>query len=552
MDLVLVGLPGSGKSAVGRRLAQRHGATFVDLDELVERRVGSTVPAIFAAEGEAGFRRHEREAVLSLGPADPDPDLRRVIATGGGAVIDPRNRWLLYRGRFPVWLDGSTEILASRLGRSAKTRPLIAGTDPLTAVRKLAAERRRFYAPALQLSGSFNVERIVKALEGMMGDGPPPGVTVMRAETTIGHVEIGLGIASTAVASALTRGEARRAILLSEPKAWDVAGAGISAALTADGWPVESVLLPRGEGAKRLNVVEETCRALARLRVDRRETLVAIGGGALTDAAGFVAATYLRGVPVVHVPTTLVGQIDAALGGKTAVDLPEGKNLVGAFHQPAAFIADVAFLATLPLRQRRAALGEVVKMAVLGDERLLELVEQDGEAFIRGAVAPFESGAVAEMVERCVWTKVEVVVDDERESGRRKILNLGHTIGHGIEAAAGYKAILHGEAVAYGLRGAFAIARAMDLTSAQRAGRVNALLDRLGLGVEPPAVSPDAVQERMATDKKHAMGRLNWILPTDSGVAIRSDVPADAVAVGIAAALRLAPISAGTEATVLP
>jgi 3-dehydroquinate synthase len=247
-----------------------------------------------------------------------------------------------------------------------------------------------------------------------------------------------------------------------------------------------------------------------------------------------------------------VGQIDAALGGKTAVDLPEGKNLVGAFHQPAAFIADVAFLATLPSRQRRAALGEVVKMAVLGDERLLEVVEQDGEAFIRGAPAPFESGAVAEMVERCVWAKVEVVVADERESGRRMVLNLGHTIGHGIEAAAGFKTILHGEAVAYGLRGAFGISRAMDLTPARRADRINSLLDRLGLGVEPPAVSQDGVRERMATDKKHIMGRLNWVLPTESGVDIRSDVPADAVAAGLVAALRLAPPLARTEATVLP
>jgi 3-dehydroquinate synthase len=322
--------------------------------------------------------------------------------------------------------------------------------------------------------------------------------------------------------------------------------------LTADGWPVERVLLPRGESAKRLSVVEETCRALARLRVDRKETLVTIGGGALTDAAGLVAAMYLRGVPVVHVPTTLVGQIDAALGGKTAVDLPEGKNLVGAFYQPAAFIADVAFLGSLPPRQRRAALGEVIKMAVLGDERLLELVEQDGEAFVRGTAAPFESGAVAEMVERCVWAKVEVVVADQREAGRRMILNLGHTIGHGIEAAAGFKTILHGEAVAYGLRGAFGIARAMDLTTARRADRVNSLLDRLGLGVEPPAVSQDGVRERMATDKKHTMGRLNWILPTESGVEIRSDVPSDAVAAGLVAALRLAPTSSRTEAAVLP
>ena len=307
---------------------------FIDLDDLVERRAGSSVQAIFAAEGEAGFRRHEREAVLSLGPADPDPELRRVIATGGGAVIDPRNRWLLYRGRFPVWLDGAPEILAARLGRSVNVRPLVAGPDPLGDLRRLAAERRRFYAPALRLSGSANVEGIVRALEARIGDGAATGVTVLRADTPIGHVELGQGIAATAVASALTRAEARRAILLSEPKAWHRAGDGIAAALASEGWPVERILLPRGENAKRLAVIEETCRALARLRVDRKETLVAIGGGALTDAAGFAAATYLRGVPIVHVPTTLVGQIDAALGGKTAVDLPEGKNLVGAFHQP--------------------------------------------------------------------------------------------------------------------------------------------------------------------------------------------------------------------------
>lgn len=551
MDLVLVGLPGSGKTAVGRRLAHRQSALFIDLDDLVERRAGTSVEAIFAAEGEAGFRRHEREAVLSLGPADPDPELRRVIATGGGAVIDPRNRWLLYRGRFPVWLDGAPEILASRLARSVNVRPLIAGANPLRDLRRLAAERQRFYAPALRLSGSANVEGIVKALETRIGDGAASGVTVLRAQTPIGRVELGQGIAATAVAAALTRAEARRAILLSEPKAWAFAGDAIAGALSAEGWPVDRILLPRGENAKRLPVIEETCRELARLRVDRRETLVAIGGGALTDVAGFAAAVYLRGVPIVHVPTTLVGQIDAALGGKTAVDLPEGKNLVGAFHHPAAFIADVAFLASLPPRQRRAALGEVVKMAVLGDERLLDLVDQVGDAFVKGAPEPSESGAVAEMVERCVWAKVEIVVADEREAGRRMTLNLGHTIGHGIEAAAGYKSILHGEAVAYGLRGAFAIARAIGLTSSQRADRVCAVLDRLGLAVEAPAVSPDAVMEHMATDKKHAMGRLNWVLPAESGVEIRSDVSPDAVAAGLAAALRLAVPSAPTEAAAL-
>jgi 3-dehydroquinate synthase len=547
MDLVLVGLPGSGKSAVGRRLAQRYAATFIDLDELVERRAGKAVPAIFAEEGEAGFRRHEREAVLSLGPADPSQELRRIIATGGGSVIDPRNRWFLYRNRFAVWLDGSPEVLAQRLSRSTNVRPLIAGQDPSKALRELVEARRRFYAPALQITGTSNVSAILQILERRLAEGPAQGVTVLRADTTIGRLEIGSGIAASSVASALVRLGARRAILLAEPKTWQAAGSAVADALAAGGWPVEHILLPRSEHAKRMTVIEETCRQLARLHVDRREPLVAIGGGALTDAAGFVAATYLRGVPIIQVPTTLVGQIDAAIGGKTAVDLPEGKNLVGAFHQPAVVVADISFLATLPTRQRRAALGEVVKMAVLGDERLLELVEQDGEAIARGDKGPLESGTLAEMVERCAWAKVEVVTADERDTGRRMTLNLGHTIGHGIEAAAGYSAILHGEAVAYGLRGALAMATALGIVPAGRADRVNALLDRLGLGVEQPDVALEAVREHMATDKKHALGRLSWVLPTDVGVAVRSDVPAEVVDVGLAAALRTAPILSGFE-----
>jgi shikimate kinase / 3-dehydroquinate synthase len=547
VDVVLVGLPGSGKSAVGKRLARRNGAAFIDLDDLIEHRVGRPVPVILGDDGEALFRRYEREAVASLGPADPDARLRRVIATGGGAVIDPRNRWLLYRGRFPVWLYGSAEALGHRLSRSNKVRPLIAGRDPVAAIRELAVARERFYMPGLQIGATAPINSIVGAVEQQIAAGPSAAVTLLRADTAIGRVEIGQGIAADAISGALRRQHARRAILLAEPATWKAAGAAIADALAADGWPIERVMLPRGESAKRLRVVEDTCRELARLHVDRRETLVAIGGGALTDTAGFVAASYLRGVPIVQVPTTLVGQIDAALGGKTAVDLPEGKNLVGAFHQPVAFVADVSLLATLPPRQLRAALGEAVKMAVLGDERLLELIEEEGEAIARGNKRPFESGSLAELVERCAWAKVEVVTADERDLGLRMTLNLGHTIGHGIEAAAGFGAILHGEAVAYGLRGAFAISRALDMTTRERSRRINDLLDRLGLAVAPPSVAMESVAEHMATDKKHTLGRLSWVLPTATGVAVRSDVPAEAIAAGLAAALRLNHATGGAE-----
>ena len=558
MDIVLVGLPGSGKSAVGRRLAAKHHAQFIDLDELIERQTGKSVPEIFSAEGEAGFRRKEHEAVVSLGPPDTDAAVIRVIATGGGAVIDPRNRWLLYRGRFPVWLDGAPELLASRLGRSANVRPVVASADPLGSLRALSDERSRFYAPGLQISASAPIDSILRALDDHMPEKPRDAVTLLRAETPIGRVEIGHGITATAVEAALTRAQARRAILLAEPQTWAVAGNAIATALTEHGWDVKEILLPRGEDAKRLSVTLRVCRRLAQLQVDRGETLVAIGGGALTDAAGFAAATYLRGVPIVHVPTTLVGQIDAALGGKTAVDIPEGKNLVGAFHQPAAFIADTCFLRTLPSRQRRAALGEVIKMGVLGDDRLLDLVEAEGEAFADGSNDPIENGAAAEMVERCAWAKVKVVTADEHDRGLRMTLNLGHTLGHAIEAAAGYSTLLHGEAVAYGLRGAFAISLAMGLTTRERSHRINALLDRLGLGVEPPGLEQDAVLEHLARDKKHTLGTLRWILPTAGGVEIRSDVPAAAIEFGLIAALRFggdhrtAPPATPAEAAAAP
>jgi 3-dehydroquinate synthase len=278
-------------------------------------------------------------------------------------------------------------------------------------------------------------------------------------------------------------------------------------------------------------VVEAAARTLAVLRAERSDPLVAIGGGALGDTAGFLAATWLRGVPIIHVPTTLVAQIDSSIGGKTAVDLPEGKNLVGAFHQPAAVIVDVRFLRTLPSRQLRGALGEAVKMAALGDERLFEMLEADGPAIAAGEARAHDEGLLAEVVERCGWAKIEVVSSDEREHGSRTNLNLGHSLGHAIEAAAGYEGILHGEAVAYGLRAACRIGVAVDATPPERAARVEALLDALDLGRAPLPYSLEAVLAAIVTDKKHAGGRLRWVLPTADGVTVRSDVADEVVEV---------------------
>ena len=390
MDVVLVGLPGSGKSVIGRRLAQRHKASFIDLDERIETATGRSIPDIFEEDGEAAFRTLERAEVAGLGAPDPDASIRRVIATGGGAVVDPRNRWALYRGRATVWLDGRPEVLAQRLRRSPHVRPLVTGRDPIGTIRDLAVKRERFYAAAdVRSPGVAEIHAVVDGLDERLGALAPTTLTatttLLRADTTIGRIILGDGIAAAALDETLRGLQARRAILISEPGAWAAVGATLADALRAGGWEVETLSLPQGEDAKRLAVVESTARELARLRVERDEPLVAIGGGALGDTAGFVAATYLRGVPLIHVPTTLVAQIDSSIGGKTGVDLPEGKNLVGAFHQPKAVIIDVGVLRSLPVRHRRAALGEAVKMAVLGDERLFELLEAEGPAIAAGS-----------------------------------------------------------------------------------------------------------------------------------------------------------------------
>jgi shikimate kinase/3-dehydroquinate synthase len=538
MDLVLIGPPGSGKSAVGRRLAAHYAVPFIDLDDAIEEAAGRPIPAIFEAEGEAGFRVRERAAIAALGPPDPQVGvLRRVIAAGGGAVVDPRSRWHLFRGRRVATLHAPPEVLLRRL-RGGPVRPLLAGRDPLGRLRELVAARGRFYAAGVPIDGTGNVTQATARVDAFLRADPTPGTRLLVAATSVGTHVLGEGNAAPALLDALADLSARRAVLVSEPRAWELHGERIAAGLRDAGLDLEVILIPRGEAAKTLAVHARLVRELARRRLERSDPLVAVGGGALGDAAGFGAATYLRGIPLIQVPTTLVAQIDSAIGGKTAVDIPEGKNLVGAFHQPSAVIIDIATLASLPLRQRRAALGEAIKYAALGDERLFELLEEDAGLIARGDRLAVDSGALAELVERCAWTKIEIVTPDERDQAGRAVLNLGHTIGHAVEAAAGYGRILHGEAVAHGLRGALAIGLAVGLTPPHRAGRIERLLAAAGLAQRRPGVDADAVRALLLHDKKRAAGKLRWVLPLESGVVVRSDVPAEAVEAGLAAVLQ--------------
>ncbi|MBI3751558.1 MAG: bifunctional shikimate kinase/3-dehydroquinate synthase [Chloroflexi bacterium] len=531
MDIVLVGLPGSGKTEVGRRLAARSGGTFIDTDREIERAAGRSIEAIFRSDGEAGFRALERATIEALGPAAADAPgagdhaAARVIATGAGAVVDPRNRWRLADGRRAFWLDAPGARLAERLERSPTVRPLLAEGDLATGLERLRHHRERFYAAAERVDADGPPGVAVEAIEERLRGGHMAGgVTLLRAGLAIGRVVLGVGVAAAEIDAELRRAGARRAVIVTEPGARAAVGRGLEAALASRGWTLEVVELPQGEAAKRLSIIETAAGELARVRVERDEPIVAIGGGALTDAAGFLAATYQRGIPWLAVPTTMLGQLDAALGGKTAVDIDAGKNLVGAFHLPSAVIVDPDLLAPLPVRDRRAGLAEAVKDGVLGDERLLEVLQADGAAIAAGHRTA-EPSALAEVIERAAWLKLSLVESDPLERGDRMALNLGHTLGHAIEAAAGFGPLLHGEAVAYGLRAAARLGVRLGSTPAERAERIESMLDTLSLAIDPLPYPLDEVLDVLATDKKRRGGVLRWVLPTAGAWTVADGVP---------------------------
>jgi 3-dehydroquinate synthase len=301
---------------------------------------------------------------------------------------------------------------------------------------------------------------------------------------------------------------------LSSPRVWKLWGQAIRKRATPSGAtrPPAVLLFPDGETAKTLATLEKICRGLAAAGLDRRGTIVAAGGGVVGDVAGFAAATYLRGVRLVHIPTTLVAQVDSAIGGKTGVNLPEGKNLVGAFYQPALVLVDPEVLRTLPQRQFRSGIYEVIKYAVLGDRHLFEFLENRLPELLR-----HERSALDWILPRCIALKAQIVSRDERESGPREALNLGHTFGHALEALTRYRQFLHGEAVGWGLIAAARLGAAIEWLDPQDGARIEALVRRVGALPPLPRFSPARWLATMRGDKKTRGGRLRFILPRQIG-----------------------------------
>jgi shikimate kinase/3-dehydroquinate synthase len=517
--VVLVGLPGSGKSTVARWLAERLGIDALDADEAYAERFGEPPATAIRRDGEAAFRTRESALLESLlaPPAPGGP--ARVIAAGGGVVEVEENRRLLAERAWVVWLRVETELAVARIVGSGD-RPLL-GDDPASALARLAKRRSGWYREVAKCAVDASARPEV--LGALVAAGSPPlwalwsgpwpsSVGGLRAEVYLFPSRAPGEVAPVVVAPGAL-GELERVLDDRVRTLFVIADRHVAVDLPTSRRQVR-VPLEAGEAAKSLGRCEELWRRMAAEGVQRSDAVVGLGGGTVTDLAGFVAACYHRGIDVVQAPTTVLAQADAALGGKTGVNLPEGKNLVGAFWPPSAVLSDCSTLETLPERERRSGLAEVAKHVLLG--------APDGVA---GAPAVF--GVLASAV-----LKGWVVAGDEREAGSRAALNLGHTLAHALEteAAALGVDLRHGEAVSIGLAFVGRLAERLGVLPAGGAERFRAVPAALGLPVGLPTwAEPAGLLDVMARDKKASVERrfgLPFVLPTaDGGVALAPGVP---------------------------
>ena len=532
-NIFITGFSGTGKTSTARALARSLGWRFVDTDDEIVEQAGKSIEDIFSQDGEQGFRDLERMVLARVAAGTG-----QVVATGGGIIMDVRNRRAMDAGGVVVLLEASPATILERLEREQAqrtggpaVRPMLEADDPMERIRSLKACRQLNYTrahltvhtddltpgeAASEVARRWNVAR---AREPAADDAD----LAARVHTSSGDYPVWVAWGIIDELGQRVKG------IVDAPVAYIISDDGAHAqarraqvAMEAADIPTHLFFIPPGERSKTLAMAQYIYSWLADRKAERGHLVLAVGGGVVGDLAGFVAATYLRGMPFGQVPTSLLAMMDAAIGGKTAVDMPQGKNLVGAFYHPRFVLSDVSVLQTLPRRELNSGWAEAIKHGLILDQALLSTFEERADE-----IPELGQEITTEVVRRSVAIKADVVSRDERETlGIRVLLNYGHTIGHAIESATDYGRYLHGEAVSIGMMGAAYIGEAMGLMSPDEVDRQRKVLTSYGLPLTFTRVDPDAIGEAMLTDKKIAAGTIRWVLLDGIGNAVtRVDVP---------------------------
>ena len=542
---------GAGKTTVGRILAKKLNLRFVDSDHEIEARTGASIPWIFEIEGEDSFRRREADVIRDL-----TMQHGIVLATGGGAILNAQSRAYLKSRGTVVYLRASVNSILQRTGND-KNRPLLQTADPRKRLEELSRQREPLYREVADIvidTGRPNVQFMVQSILSQL-ELIPEGADV-RLHSASTHLEqhmntsqaspillqvdlgdrsypITIGQSLLSAPNLVARHVAStRAVIVTNTTVAPLYLDALTQTLVAAGKQVIPIILPDGEEEKNWACLMQVFDTLLAEKCDRKTTLIALGGGVIGDLTGFAAASYMRGVPFIQVPTTLLAQVDSSVGGKTGINHPLGKNMIGAFYQPQAVIADTSTLNTLPLRELSAGLAEVIKHGAIIDAQFFDWIE----ANIAKLMAR-DAAALAYAIQRSCEIKADVVRQDEREGGLRAILNFGHTFGHAIEAGMGYGKWLHGEAVGCGMVMAADLSYRLGLIDYVSKARVSALVKAAGLPVVAPDLGENRWLELMEVDKKNEGGQIKFILLKPLGRPAIMSVPPDILQATLQAAI---------------
>ena len=519
-NIILTGFMGTGKTTVGRLLAERLDRIFVDMDEQIEANFGKPIAQIFEEEGEAVFRMAEVRLSAHLAAQEG-----AIISTGGGALVNPGNRHVLAQSGPIICLTATVDEILRRM-ESASNRPLLPGDqeEKRKRIRELLYLRRHAYAAIplqVDTSGRTPAQIVDAVLEALAGDLEVPGMTRISVDAPAGgerkryHICIGEGLLAHAGKLLRNRnlGPGPAAIVTNDQIGEHYVDP-LRASLTRAGFEPVVCTVPEGEVHKTLATIAGLYDQFLDAGLDRRSPIIALGGGVIGDMTGFAAATYLRGAPFVQIPTSLLAMVDASVGGKTGVDLPQGKNLVGAFKQPEVVIIDPEVMATLPGVEFRSGLAEVVKHGIIDAPDLFEQLEEHGPT------------SMAHLIADAVRVKVRVVEEDPFEQGRRATLNLGHTFGHAIELVSRFS-IRHGEGVAIGQVAAANMAADLGRCDPALATRIANLVERLGLPTRVSGYDADTIMAAMVHDKKRKGKTLRFVIPQALGDVMVIDDPGE-------------------------